>query len=230
MKPAYIARAALLIFLLACNNNPDAVRGPDSSLVYFDYKVTAEEDGGLVTCFFQYRMGGPEGTTMVVEAPGNVELDGETLSPDSANFTGAYYEVMKPLADFSGKHTIRFTDPGGQVYEEQFDFQPVTLTTPLPEVVRRDEDLTIELGGLRPVDLIRVVANDTSFTSRDINRLDTVRNGRLVITRDQFRKLENGPIMLYLARESTLPVLNGTDEGGRLVMNYSLQRIFTLEN
>jgi hypothetical protein len=78
--------------------NPDAV--------FFDYTVLADEGGENVTVNLQYRMGGKNGTTLVLDEPSKVLLDGEQLKVDSAKINGAYYEIQKPIASFAGKHMI----------------------------------------------------------------------------------------------------------------------------
>jgi hypothetical protein len=105
--------------------NPDAI--------YFDYKIWAEEGKQDVSIMLQYRFGGANGTTLVLNDPAKVELDGaSSYLPDSSRMTGAFYEVIKPLAGFSGDHKIIFTDINKKQYEEEFSFQPFKLSTEIP--------------------------------------------------------------------------------------------------
>ena len=201
--------------------NPDAV--------FFDYEVWAEEGKQDVTVKLQYRMGGPNGTTLVLNEPSNVFLDGEKLELDSAKFSGAYYESQKPLASFAGKHTILFTDLNKKEYREEFEFTPFQIKPDVPEVLNRD-DLVFELSGLEPVDYIRISLTDTSFASKDINDVDTVKNGRLVISANRLSSLTNGPINLQFYKEMEKAVKNGTAEGGKLSITYGLKREFELKD
>src|SRR4030095_14281414 len=98
--------------------NPDAV--------FFDYEVWAEE-GKDVTVNLQYRMGGKNGTTLVLDEPSKVLFDGEQLKVDSAKGIGAYYEIQRPFSSFAGKHSITFTDLNKKEYKEEFEFTPFTL-------------------------------------------------------------------------------------------------------
>lgn len=218
------------IFIAACNSNEIGnSKDVNPESIYFDYRIWAEEGKEDVTCLLQYRFGGKNGTTLVIEGPGKVELDGEAITVDSAKLTGAFYEIIKPINSFTGKHTITFTNPEKKQYKEEFTFQPFSLKTEIPEVLNRGE-LVFELEGLEPEDYVHIVATDTAFYSEDINQVDTVRNGRIVITREQLKNLTNGPITLQLYKEEEKPVKKSTKEGGRLFISYGLKREFELND
>lgn len=215
-----------------CNSNSNEIRNskdvkPDA--VFFDYSIRAEEGKDEVIVKLQYRMGGPNGTTLILDEPSKVEFDGEKLPLDSAKLTGAYYEVLKSLPSFTGKHTIVFTDLNKKQYKEEFEFAPFTIDPPVPASVTRGE-LAFDLKGLDSLDFIRVVLTDTSFYSDDINEIDTVRNGKVIISAERLARLENGPIILEFYKEIEKPVENGTREGGRIFITYGLKREFELKD
>ena len=201
--------------------NPDAV--------FFDYEIWAEEGKEDVTINLQYRMGGKNGTTLVLDEPSKVILDGEQLKVDSAKVTGAYYEVQRSISSFAGKHTISFTDLNKKEYNEEFEFRPFTLDPDVPSTLNRG-DLVFNFKGLDTIDYLSVILTDTSFTSQDINDVDTVRNGRLVIKADRLSALINGPIHLQFLREQMLQLKKPTKEGGKFIINYGLKRDFELRD
>jgi hypothetical protein len=143
--------------------------------------------------------------------------------------TGAYYEVIKPVHEFSGKHSIVYTDMNKKKYTEEFNFYPIEFKTPLPNELKR-ADLEFELSGLDSVDYVRVMMIDTVFASKGINRLDTIRNGKLLIKKEWLRNLVNGPIHFELFKEVERPVKERTEEGGRLSITYGLKRDFELKD
>ena len=219
-----------LVFIFSCTSdeignskdvNPDAV--------FFDYEIWAEEGKEDVTVNLQYRMGGKNGTTLVLNEPSKVILDGELLKVDSAKVTGAYYEVQRPISSFAGKHTISFTDLNKKEYSEEFEFKPFTLDPDIPSTLNRG-DLVFYFKGLDPVDYLSVILTDTSFTSHDINDIDTVRNGQLVIRADRLSALINGPIHLQFFREQVLQLKKPTKEGGKFMITYGLKRDFELKD
>ena len=202
--------------------NPEAV--------FFDYEIWAEEGKEDVTVNLQYRMGGKNGTTLVLDEPSKVMLDGEQLKVDSAKVTGAYYEVQRPLASFTGKHTVSFTDLNKKEYNDEFEFKPFSLEPDVPSTLNRG-DLVFNFMGLDSVDYLSVTLTDTSFQSIDImNDIDTVRNGRLVIKANRLSALINGPIHLQFFREQMVPLKKPTKEGGKFMITYGLKRDFELKD
>ncbi|MDP9229836.1 MAG: hypothetical protein M3O67_04070, partial [Bacteroidota bacterium] len=141
----------LLIMLVSCNSN-EIGNGKDVNpeAIYLDYKIWAEEGKPDVTILLQYRFGGPGGTTLVLEEPAKVELDGELISVDSTKLTGAFYEIQKPVRDFVGKHTLIYTAIDKKEYKEEFNFKTFSLKNNLPDTLYRNQ-LVFELKGLDTV-------------------------------------------------------------------------------
>jgi len=217
------------IFLFSCNSNEIGdLKDVDPDAVYFDYKVSGEEGNDEVTVMLQYRFGGSNGTTLVLEDPSKVELDGVRIATDSSKMTGAFYERQVPVADFTGKHVIVFTGMNKKQYREEFDFQPLSFATILPDTIQRD-DLSFEVKGLEAVDYVRVLLTDTFYASKGINRVDTVRNGRILLSGKDLETVVNGPVQLELMKENDRPVRNGTAEGGNLSLSYTIRKAFVLK-
>jgi len=216
------------LFLCYCNNsnkNDQArighVDDEDLDYLFFDYKVMAEEGDDNLTILLQFRDGGPNEPSLIVDDVGKVELDGENIPVDSTEWTGAFYELQKPIVSFNGKHNIVFTH-GKKKFIEEFKFEPMVLKSGIPDTIER-KDLLIELGGLEPEDYVRVFLFDTT-AGDEINRLDTARNGLIRLDSADLEKLSTGNIYLELHREYEKPVVNGTREGGRIYIGYVLKR------
>jgi hypothetical protein len=226
-----VSLISAVLLLASCNNNNEIEEGKEVNpeAVYLDYSITGEEDDGEVTCKFQFRMGGPEGTALVLNSPAKIELDGEVLTADSSKLGGAYYEIQKPHASFTGKHVVTYTDLNKKEFTEEFDFTPLSFTGNMPAVISRN-DFSFQLEGLEPEDYITVVITDTVFGSDGIHQIDTVKDGRLVIAPEQLRNLANGPITVILSKETEKPLKNPTGEGGKITTKYSLRREFELKD
>ena len=224
----FISALILTSILYSCTSNEIGnSKDVNPDAVYFDYEISADETSPDVTVNLQYRMGGKNGTTLVLDEPSKVMFDGEQLKVDSAKVTGAYYEVQKPAASFSGKHTVTFTDLNKKEYKEEIEFTPFTIDS-ISAVMHRG-DIVFTFKGLETVDVLDVALTDTSFKSADINDTDTVRNGRLVIPAARLSALVDGPINLQLYKEVEVPIKNGTKEGGRILIRYGLRREFELK-
>ena len=221
--PAYL-------FISCTNNEIGNAKDVNPESIYFDYKIWGEEGNNDVTIKLQFRFGGKNGTTLLLEEPSKVELDGETLKADSSSFNGVYYEVQKPVAYFTGKHSIVFTDMNKKQYKETFSFQPIALETEIPDTIQRSR-IVFKFKGIDGPDYIRTLMTDTSFIGEGINRLDTVyKDGFIAISREEIADLVNGPVQLELIQEADREVKNGTSEGGRIVITYSLRREFFIRN
>jgi hypothetical protein len=219
-----------LVFLsIACtNNDTNGKKNVNPDEIYFDYKIRGDEKDSTVTVYIRYRMGGPNGTTLALNEPAKVQLDGEIISVDSAKLAGAFYDIQKPSKSFPGKHTILFTHFDNKEYKEEFEYKPFKLKTKIPAVIDRG-DLVFDFEGLEAGDYIRVTAVDTSFMSRDIHEIDTPKNGQLLIPADKLKNLVSGPITLLLSKETERSVKNGTKVGGRIAISYGMQREFELK-
>ena len=216
------------IFLSGCTGNETGYKKePSPDAIYLDYYIWGDEESDNVTAKLQYRYGGPEGSTVVLEEPAQVEFDGELLRVDSSRMNGSWYEINKPVEDFNGRHSIIYTDSHKNQYKEEFNFNIFSLRAELPKEIRRD-DLVFELDGLKPVDYIRVLLTDTSFYSRGIDRLDTVRNGKIIVTRQDLDNVKNGPVSLEFYRDDEKALKQATRVGGRLSISYGLKRVFEL--
>lgn len=219
----------ITVLFFSCHSNEIGnSKDVNPEAVYFDYKIWGEEGKEDVTVLLQYRFGGKNGTTLVLNDPATVSIDGKQIPADSSKLTGAFYEMMFPINNFSGKHTILFTDLNRKKYEEEFEFIPFTLKTKIPGQIKRG-DLVFEMEGLNHIDYIRVFATDTSFESPGINRIDTVKNGRIIITMTELESLVNGPINLEFYKEDESNVRNGTKEGGVIDITYGVKREFELK-
>ncbi|HEY6506043.1 MAG TPA: hypothetical protein VIZ28_18840, partial [Chitinophagaceae bacterium] len=125
--PVPVLSAIFLVFFIlgSCTSNEIGnSKDVNPESVYFDYRVWGDEESGDITVKLQYRFAGPNGTTLVLEEPGKVELDGVKIPVDSSLMSGAYYEMTKTVKEFTGRHTIVFTDPAGKEYKEEFSFRP----------------------------------------------------------------------------------------------------------
>lgn len=217
------------ILFYSCTSNEiagsDAV---DPSSIYFDYQVSGAEEEPDATVMLQYRFGGRNGTTLLLENPSEVRLDGQLLRVDSSKLTGAFYEIRVPLVSFAGKHNIVFKDKNGKEYKEEFDFQPLSFKADIPATLQR-ANLQLEIEGAGKEEYMRILLTDTSRLSDGINRADTVRNGIIFLSKAEMDRLSKGPVHLQIIREYERDVRAGTPEGGRIAVSFDLRREFTLE-
>lgn len=214
----------------ACNNEEEGgktTRGYKPSDIFADYRINAEEGIDRVTCLLQFYEGGPRGSSLLLDDPAGITVDGEPLVADSTLRTGAYYELQKPLANFGGTHTFTLTDEHGQTYEEKVAFEPLVLQTSLGERLEEDS-LVLQVSGLLPGEKLRVVLVDMDFDTDDINKLQSAPDGKIILRPEDLRQVAAGPVTLMLYKELEKELKNRTAAGGQLSITYGLTREFEL--
>src|SRR5690242_16682538 len=128
MRRSIVIFFILFTSIISCTSNEIGnIKDVNPETIWFDYKVWGEEGNEDMTIMLQFRFGGSNGTTLMLDTPSKVELDGIELKADSSRMTGAFYEAIRPVKDFGGKHSIVFTNTNGKKHREEFRFQPLSL-------------------------------------------------------------------------------------------------------
>jgi len=223
-KPILAGMLLAITGLFACNSNEiGESKDVNQDKIYMDYSISYNEGDDQVALNFQYRFAGAAGTTLVLNNPSQVKLDGEVLKADSSKYGGAFYTVNKNYHAFLGKHSIKFTDINGKHFENSFEFAPFTLAN-LPVTADRNKDLLVSynINGLNAADDIEInsVDTDSSFHYRQSGA-----NTSVAIPASDLKRQKNG----YLSFEATIyrkiPLTQTTAEGGSLRLTYRLKPV-----
>jgi hypothetical protein len=191
--------------------------------IWFDYQISGDEESGEVVVRLQYRFASSNGGSFLPGDSSKTELDGIELKPDSSRMSGVYYETIKPVKEFAGRHKIVFTDSRKNKYTEEFIFRPFRIQTSMPSSIGRG-DFTFHLDGVAPNDRINVIITDTASFSEGIDRIDTISDGNIRVSSHELSTLAKGPIFVQLIREEETPVRNGTKKRGRVYIAYTLKK------
>ena len=220
---------SVIIVISACINSAGPPRKIDFDAVWFDYRIWGEEGNDSVTVMLQFHTDGPYGPTIRIEPGGTLTFDGQKMQVDTNSLNGPIYQVTKHIRTFTGKHSIVYIDVDKKKFREDFSYKPFTLVTKIPDTISRKR-FSFDFSGLDTEDYVRVLMTDTSFTSEGINRLDTLMNNRAIITREDLKALENGPIQLEFIREREKLIERDGWETGTILITYSLKREFFLKD
>ncbi len=223
-----ISVTAILLLSACTNNEIGGSKDVNPDAVFFDYQITGDEDDAMATVLLQFRFGGPHGTTLVLDDPSFVSFDGNKIAVDSSRMAGAYYEVRVPVNRMAGQHNILFSNSDGKQYTQDFSFQPLALQATIPDSVQAG-NLQLPLSGVEDGGAVRMVLMDTSRNGEGIDRVDTVRNGAILLHAAELAQLTPGPIHLELLRDVRVPLTSTTPEGGKMTISYSLRREFVLK-
>jgi hypothetical protein len=223
-KPVLAGMLLLITGLFACNSNEiGASKDVNQDKIYMDYHISYTEGEDKVALNFQYRFAGAAGTTLVLNSPSQVKLDGEILKVDSSKYGGAYYTVSKNHNAFLGKHSIQFTDIDGKVFDNSFEFSPFTLVN-LPATADRNKDLPIfyNINGLNADDDIEInsVDTDSSFHYHQPGS-----SANAIIPALDLKRQNKKEISFETTIYRKLHLTKSTAEGGTLQLTYRLKPV-----
>ncbi len=214
MPPKLLFTHVCMLTLFACSNAEIGnIKDVNPETVYTNYHVTYVESDSVVLIRAQFTFAGPNGTTLVLNSPAKIELDGDSIQVDSTTEDGAFYEVKKPVTAFNGSHTLIFTGTNGTKYSQPFTFKAVTLANPIPSQVPK-EGMALNFTGLQDNDSIHLRVIDTSGASNSIDTMLLVTRNKALVGNAILQRLHPGRLIFQLGREENLPMANTTKEGG----------------
>ncbi|HRI19309.1 MAG TPA: hypothetical protein PLA68_00080, partial [Panacibacter sp.] len=166
-------------------------------------------------------------TTLVLNSPSKVTIDGNEIKVDSGSISGAYYEKRFAATTINGSHNIVFTDINGKSHAEKFSFNRIACTTILPPSIKK-QDLLFEFSGETNNSNIDIAVSDTSSATEDIYINSKLNSNRVTCSAEQLKNLSEGPVQISIYKNQSIPLQQPTQEGGRLNINYSIKVINTV--
>lgn len=211
----------IAVLCICCNAEIGNSKDVNPETVYTKYLISYFEGDSSVSVRAQFTFAGPNGTTLVLNAPAKIELDGDSIHVDSTAADGAFYEVKKPSSGFNGTHTLAYTGTNDTTYTQQFSFNPLRLANAIPPQISR-QGLPLAFSGLNENDSIHIRIRDTSNGSRDVDTMLHVYNNKTFVAKSVLRMLSPGPLTIEIGKEVTLTLQNATKEGGDFTILYIL--------
>ena len=197
--------------------------------IYLHCQVTGDDEREFVSVLVQLFRAKPEGKAIKMEEPGFVELNGMVMEPDSTSVTGYFYELLIPTEDFRGEHKLTIADGNKDQASEIFSYTPFQMVSQ-PGTTISKQDLVFELRGLEDREPVQLVLIDTVYRTSDINRIDTVENGKIRIAKEDLRDIREGPVTLLLFKEEKREIKAAQLKGGRLNLSFGVKREFELRD
>jgi hypothetical protein len=221
-KPFLAGMLLLISGFMACNSNEiGESKDVNQDKIYMDYHISYTEGDEQVALNFQYRFAGAAGTTLVLNNPSQVKLDGEILKADSSKYGGAFYTANKNHYAFLGNHNILFTDINGKIFDNSFEFASFSLVN-LPATADRNKDLLVSynINGLNKDDDIEInsVDTDSSFHYHQSGA-----NTSVAIPALDLKRQKNADVSFETTIYRKMPLNQTTAEGGILRLTYRLK-------
>jgi hypothetical protein len=227
--PRVVCILSLVLISASCKQKKEAesTREIVPEAIFFDYQVRGDEGSDSVSVLLNYREFNEFGYGLKLDTPSKVQLDDEIIRGVTLKIPGTYYEVQKAAPGFAGTHRLKYTDIDKNEYVEQFNYTPLVLVTPVPGSLPV-ADLELTLEGFAKGDIIHILLTDTAYASEGIERQETVKNGRILITAEELAELEPGPVQLELVKENIRAISTEGRIRGKLAVIYGLKREFIL--
>jgi hypothetical protein len=214
----------LLIFMIllaavvtGCKNRQQEAYDPKKTEA--DYAITFNEGEDSVHVFISFK-NYDDGEGVFLPEPAAVLFDGKKLEPVDSKFAGYFYEIFLPVNNFTGNHYIIYTDVNNNESRENIRFEPLTLTTEMPDTIG-DRDLELRFKGVQPADILTFVLRDTSVNHDDLVLDTRAGDSILLINNSDFKMFDDGPVQVEITRESlrTNKISGGTRTHFKMMYN-----------
>lgn len=214
-----------LVVLISCNSN-EITESKDVSPenIYQHYSITHKEGDDEVEVLVQFRFGSITGTTIMLNKPSSIKLDGKELKVDSSTALGAYYRVFLPVNSFYGKHVFEFTDIDNKVYRNEFNFEKFILGRTDTLAGNKPVVFTIKSGPLKGDDRIEISTSESDSTFKIIHTsADSA--GIILIPEKEIKRQRDRHLSLDAVLFRKIPLQQNTTEGGEIEIRQVLKPI-----
>lgn len=217
MKPHLITNILAGLFLLtACSVDTVGSSDVNPNAIHQDYSVNYREESNTSSISAQFRVGGASGTTVELEPPSSLFVNGKTLKKNS--FFGASYSLSQ--AGFIGSASFEFTDEVGRRYMNAANLVPVQINiNPMPIMLGTNYYIPVTTYPLAAGDSLHAII-EQEFVENGISRFVYI-NGqyeknysRFVFTVYDTSRLRNGIARLTISRSQRSALSDTTPRGG----------------
>ena len=214
-----------LLLLVSCTNRDTVQLSSVNPLhIHGHYAVEFNGETGSVRYFAQFRVGSSTGTTVQLDSPSEVLVDGKPLIESRSPLVGTYYAFEEPMDELQSSYQFmwKLLD-GSQVKNRVFSAAPVSIQAPTPSSSHsRTEDLGISFSG-DPARSGNWVYGYLEGIDPDSGTEATVTIGSMLsgnwlgIPHDKLRKFPLGTARLWVLRERRNEPSEGHSDAGGLI-------------
>jgi len=211
-----------LIAISACSSNEiGESKDVAQDKIYQRYNVRYNEGNDNVAVHAKFRFAGSNGTTLVLSKPSQLAFDNEVIKVDSSG-EGAYYELMKPVANFYGKHHFVFTDINNKKFDNDFSFDMFRLLNPPATASKKQAlRLSFESVALSAGDYIEALSSgaDSSWSVRT----EAGNGNAITIPVKDLMSQKQSELKLDITLYKRMNLQQSTGEGGSIEITYALK-------
>lgn len=209
----------LLLFIAGCASNEIGhSKDVNQDEIHQGYSVWYDATKNETSIIAFFRFAGANGTTLILDEPSKILLDGEPMEKTENGLGCSYQKIIKgQLPD--GEHTFAFSDINGKAFNNTFKWNNVNIEA-LPENISKSENLKIHLDGFkdRLSEKLTVDISDTANTvSETFERVGL--DDKVVINKDKLQGL-NGTVTIRINRYGHFDLKNVAHAGGYFTSEY----------
>jgi hypothetical protein len=218
------------IFFVSCKNEEIGdVKDVSQDKIYQEYSIRYDEGDADIKAKATFRFAGADGTTLILDKPAGISLDGKTTRVDSSKFEGAFYPFSMPVDQFTGIHEFKFTDITGKTYTNSFNFDKLVITVPETIAPAKGASLSFSGPALKGDDFISVELSDNDSLSSQVFTAANCTNNQLPLTADMLKKFRKETLAIRIQRTLYIPLTKTTGEGGKMRFDSHLrEKLVTL--
>jgi len=214
--------------LVACSVDTVSSKDVESEAIYQNYNADYYESSDSTRYWAQFRVGGWTGTTVQIDPPSKLQVNGLNMS--GSNFLGTSYAQATPGLATTTDFT--WTDKDGHVYENATTITPITLVS-APATVSVSAPYIVTLTGapLGAGDTVDASLHQTvGNTSVTVYGVYNSGNGTVLFASSQLAQLYNGVATLDISRTHSAALADATAEGGSISGTYHLRSVGVMVN
>ncbi len=222
----FLAIGGIVAGMAACTSNEIGnSRDVSQESIYQQYSISYTEGDEKAAINAQFRFGGKNGTTLLLNEPSNVSFDGTIIKVDSSDFGGAFYQLNKPVTGFYGIHHFVFTDISNKKFDNDFVFEKFALAN-IPAAASKTAPLQLQFDstGLKAGDEVTVSSSDTD-SSFSVSGTVADKNFTISIPAEDLKRQKGKELKLAVSLNRNVPLQQNTREGGEMTIQYRLKPV-----
>jgi len=210
----------LALFISSCASNEIGhSKDVNQDEIHQGYSINYDESRNETEVIAFFRFAGPNGTTLILNEPSKIELNGEVMNNVQSGL-GSYYSksVKGKLPD--NEYVFAFSDITGKKFENKMDFRNMQIEE-LPKEIKKSDGLTIHFPNKpegRKEDLTVEISDDSTTVS------EVWKN--VVFERVKFPKEKldqlHGKVKVNIHRNGLLELRQHAHAGGFFSSEYTL--------
>lgn len=221
LLPSFLGVAVFMLTGCPSNEVMESKNVSQSEIHQALSAVYDEEDNtGKVNA--EFRVAGPNGTTLVLSEPSDIRVNGTELKLDTYLLGGVYYTLSQGKRN--GDLNFEFIDYDKKSYKNSFKMLPATFAQTLTELSKSETTKLAYMGPdlLGSETLKLTISGDSVSTTIDANLAEKA----FVITPDalkDFQPKEN--VTLSMERNQSGSLQQATARGGTFSITYRSKKI-----